>query len=249
MLETQAREIAVEWIGEGKPLVVLHGWGKSKETLRPLAQLLSYNRRVGLVDLPGFGAEPPPTGAWGTEEYAEWLAPQLEGPCDLLGHSLGARIALRIAHKYPEKANRLILIGAAGLRNRSFKRRVRMHWIKSVRSGVRCVDKAFRSQIEEHWFRPRYGSADYKAAGVLRPTLVRVVNEDLAPILPHVGQRTLLLWGTRDPETPPDMGRRMARALPTSQLIWLEGKGHEPYDGVGSHLCAEMIDEFLCSST
>ena len=239
----------MEWLGRGNRLVLLHGWGKSKETLRPLADLLSYNHQVGLVDLPGFGGEPAPQSAWGSAEYAQWLASRLDEPVDLVGHSLGARIAIRIAHTHPEKVKRLILIGAAGLRPRSIKRRLRLYYATTVRGAVRCLDKGLKMRLEEDWFRPRFGSADYRAAGLLRPTLVRVVNEDLSPLLPQIAHPTLLLWGTRDPETPPEMGRRMSQALPSSRLIWLDGKGHEPYEGVGAHLCTEMIDEFLCNST
>jgi pimeloyl-ACP methyl ester carboxylesterase len=238
-------EGAFEWIGTGKPLVLLHGWGKSKEALRPLAELLAWNRRVGLIDLPGFGATPPPDQPWGTADYMEWVAQRLDGPCDVLGHSLGARIALRLAHRHPDQVRRLVLIGAAGLRPRSLKRRVRLAAARCIRTAVRLLDRTGATRLEEGWYRPRFGSRDYQQAGLLRPTLVRVVNEDLAPLLPQIQQGALLLWGRLDSETPPEMGERMQAALPASRLIWLDGKGHEPHEGVGAQLCAHLIDQYL----
>jgi pimeloyl-ACP methyl ester carboxylesterase len=238
-------ESRLEWIGSGEPLILLHGWGKTKEILRPLAELLAHGYRVGLLDLPGFGKTEAPAEPWGTEQYAEWVAAQIPPSCNLLGHSLGARIAIQLAHRHPDRIKRLILVGAAGLRTRSFKRRVRLNAIRALRTGVRALDRTLRLGIESSWYRPRFGSRDYNQAGAMRPTLVRIVNEDLAPLLPQISHPSLLLWGTQDPETPPEMGRRMASALPASQLIWMEGKGHEPYEGAGAQLCARYIERFL----
>ena len=56
-------EIHQAVVGSGHPVLMVHGWGADMELLRPLArQLASFDYRLYLLDLPGFGAsEPPPS--------------------------------------------------------------------------------------------------------------------------------------------------------------------------------------------
>ena len=64
------------------------------------------------------------------------------------------------------------------------------------------------------WSAERFGSEDYRAAGRLRPTFLRVVNEDLRALLPAIQAPTLLIWGDEDRETPLAQGQLMAQAIP-----------------------------------
>lgn len=75
------------------------------------------------------------------------------------------------------------------------------------------------------------GSADYNAAEnpILRATLVKVVNDDLRPILPRIAAPTLLIWGTQDRDTPLADGRLMERLIPDSGLVEFVGAGHFSY--------------------
>ncbi|MGE5268058.1 MAG: alpha/beta fold hydrolase [Thiohalocapsa sp.] len=63
--------------GAGVELVGAHGWGQTHRALLPLAQALRHRADAVLLDLPGFGAAPPPPSAWSTADYAdavaEWL--------------------------------------------------------------------------------------------------------------------------------------------------------------------------------
>ena len=75
--------------------------------------------------------------------------------------------------------------------------------------------------------RAAFGSADYKnAPEVLRKTLVRLVNEDLRPLLPDISCPTLLIWGENDTATPLSDGQEMARLIPDAGLCVIRGAGH-----------------------
>ena len=66
------------------------------------------------IDLPGFGATPPPSGATGAYGYAERLVPVMEGlprPPVLLGHSFGGRVAVVLAATRPDLVSSLVLTG------------------------------------------------------------------------------------------------------------------------------------------
>ncbi|GMT42763.1 MAG: alpha/beta hydrolase [bacterium] len=221
------RKVYYEQAGSGTPLLLLHGWSASVEVFRRLFSMLAKNRTVRAVDFPGFGLSEPPPSHWGTAEYSGLVKNLMDewgcGKTDLLAHSFGARVALKFSHAHPDSVNRLVLTGAAGIRSK-----------KRISGGKRFLQRAAKTAsvfgtpgrwVKEKIYR-RIGSADYAAAGDMRPVLVRVVNEDLSPILPDIHHETLLIWGENDSETPLEDGRKMKNGLPNSRMEVIKGAGH-----------------------
>ena len=96
------------------------------------------------------------------------------------------------------------------------------------------------------WHTDTFGSKDYQAAGVLRPVLIKTVNEDLTESAKSIACPVLLVWGTDDTETPPWLGRRYKEILgPRATLDWLPHKDHFPFNGTGAHLCAHRMREWM----
>jgi len=230
-----------EQAGSGKPLLLLHGWGVSGQVFRPLFLRLAAHRQVRVVDFPGFGLSGPPPGVWGTEEYAALVhaliaAWGIKAP-DLLAHSFGARVALRLAKAHPECAGSIVLTGAAGVR-------LKNNVPHAKRMLSRLGKAAGKFGPPGAWLKEKLyakiASADYLNAGPMRPVLVKVVNEDLTPILPDIGHRILLLWGEKDGDTRLEAGRIMNAALKNSSLAVMEGCGHYAFldrpDEFYSHL-------------
>lgn len=233
-----------------RPVLMLHGWGRSHETLLPLAELLVDTADVRLVDLPGFGASDMPDGVWGTNEYAEAIREYLDREnlthVTLIGHSFGGKVSIRFAGKYPERVERLVLIDSSGLKPiRSFKKKLRFLLISLLRRAARLTEKYLRLQIYRNWFIPHFASVDYLNAGPLRETFVKVVNEDLAQSVAHISAPALLIWGEDDTETPVEMAYRLKGLLRSVSLVVLPGKGHYPFEGSGAHLCAHYIGPFI----
>jgi pimeloyl-ACP methyl ester carboxylesterase len=240
--------------------VMLHGWGRSLDSLRALGEMLAASCRVLLVDLPGFGNSPLPSaasndgGGWSTIDYCERVKSFLddEGIARfvLLGHSFGGRIAVRIAARYPESVDSLVLIGTAGLkRDRPPLEELKVRLIRAVVSSAKWTDGAFGTRFFQHYLAQRVGSRDYQAAGDLRRTLVRTVNEDLAPEASSLKQPALLLWGEQDTETPLDVARKFNTLLRNSELHIFPNKGHELFADVGAHLLCKYIERFLSNRT
>ncbi len=99
-----------EVFGVGRPVVMLHGWAMHTGVWRTFAQALAANRQVVCLDLPGHGlsisVEP-----YILESIVDIIAKELpEQECDIVGWSLGGNIALRLAEKYPQRVNSLVLI-------------------------------------------------------------------------------------------------------------------------------------------
>ena len=258
-VERELPPIYSETLGsQGPTLVLLHGWGRSLEAVRQLGELLAQEHRVVILDLPGFGRSPLPFpasnegGGWGTFEYSERVKQFLDqigiSECILLGHSFGGRLSVRLASKYPDCVKGLILVGSHGLkRKRPLKEEIRVRWIRSLSKTAKAIDGMIGTRIFAHYLAPRFGSRDYNAAGDLRKTLVKTVNEDLTEQAASIRIPTLLLWGENDTETPLDLARSFNSLIQDSQLHIFPNKGHEPFADVGSHLLAQYITTFLSS--
>lgn len=230
------------------PILLLHGWGQTLESLQPLGELLADSACVHLIDLPGFGKSAFPDGDWDTIQYAERIRQYMDenglDRVDLLGHSLGGRVSVRLASRYPNRVRSLTLINAAGLqRRRSLGQQVRIQSIKWLRVLFGLIP-VYGPGLKE-WHSDRFGSRDYKNAGPLRGTLVKTVTEDLTEDASRIQAPTLLIWGESDTETPIEIGRRYHQLIPNSKLISLPGRDHFLFRGEGAHLCAYYVLKLL----
>ncbi|OQB25703.1 MAG: Non-heme chloroperoxidase [Firmicutes bacterium ADurb.Bin182] len=231
LISLKGIDINFERLGSGKPVLILHGWGCSADTMRAVANYIAaVGREAVLLDFPGHGKSGKLSKPWGVDEYAELTEEFIERQklrgCDALCHSFGARIAILLAAKDPGIFGKLIFTGAAGIRpKRGLKYYVKVYCFKLARtlSKVKFLDKLFRLTEKSG----NAGSADYRAlSGVMKTTFVKVVNKDLAPLLKNIGNETLLIWGSEDRETPLYMAKRMEREIKNSGLALIEGAGH-----------------------
>ncbi|MEQ8839902.1 MAG: 2-succinyl-6-hydroxy-2,4-cyclohexadiene-1-carboxylate synthase [Acidimicrobiales bacterium] len=114
-------ELRVELHGGGAPVVLLHGFTGDASTMDVLASRLAIDRRVIVPDLIGHGGSTGPRGAHGVDEMAGQIVEMMAAlgepaPFDLLGYSMGGRVALTLACRHPGQVASLTLIGAsAGL--------------------------------------------------------------------------------------------------------------------------------------
>jgi len=230
-IEVSGCRVYFEEAGKGEPLLLLHGWGVSSETLKPLFYHLAKRRHVRVIDFPGFGlSNAPPSGGgevWGTSEYAEMLHSILDSwgwkGADVLAHSFGCRVVIRLIAGRKGYFKRLLLTGAPGIRLKGS--------VPLYKKILSLAGKMFASfGPPGRWVRGRIyakiGSADYIAAGEMRGILVKVVNEDLSPLLAEVENETLLVWGEADTATPLEIGKKMEALMPNATLNVIPGAGH-----------------------
>jgi len=218
--------------GTGPPVLVLHGWGAKIEAVDPIIRALSSQLTVFAVDLPGFGETALPPAPWGVADYADWTRALmdelgLERP-SIVGHSNGGRIAIHLATHHPERVDKLILVDAAGIRpKRGLRYYRRVGLAKTAKHAARLLGRPGRAL--QRRVIARTASSDYANAGPLRPTFVKLVNEDLTPLLGQIRASTLLIWGDQDDATPLSDGQTMERLIPDAGLVVLKGAGHFSY--------------------
>lgn len=202
--------------GDGKDLLLLHGWGASLLTFSKLVKAFS-GFRVYSIDLPGFGGSQVGVPL-GVEEVADVIfefvkALGIENPC-LLGHSYGGRVSIVYAAKYP--VDKLILVSSAGIKQR-------------LRLSKRMKIKVYKLLKKCH-LPVKMGSEDYQNAdNVKRVMLVKAVNTDLREYMKRIHSSTLLIYGVEDEVTPLELGYQIKGLIPGAVLIEMEECGHFPY--------------------
>jgi pimeloyl-ACP methyl ester carboxylesterase len=216
-----------ERFGSGPPTVLaLHGWGRRGSDFA--ASLGGFDAVA--LDLPGFGASPPPAQPLGAAGYADLIAPALdlfEQPPVAVGHSFGGRVAVARQAAEPGSFSGLVLAGSPLVR-RGGRRRPPAPAYRLVRLANRLgIVSDERLEAEKR----RRGSADYRAAtGVMRDVLVTVVNESYESELGSIRAPVMLLWGADDTEVPVPVAERAAELLEaagaTVALEVLHGVGH-----------------------
>lgn len=251
-LDGQSIEIAYRDSGSGElAYVLMHGWGVDGGFMLPLAQRLQALGRLIVIDFPGFGASSMSATPWDTRDYANCIKQALNeigiaSPI-LIGHSFGGRVAVRLASESPEKYKAVVLIASAGLKRKSVSslKKIRIRIIQTIaRLAKRLIPGKTGEQIKQRLYQS-IASRDYLNAGPLRKTFVKVVNEDLEPLLPLITAPVLLLWGSDDEETPPEFGQRMNQILTQSQYVELPGFDHYSILNRGSHQTAHLIKQFI----
>lgn len=231
---------------DGSPVVLLHGWGASSVTMASIAACLNGDHRVYTLDFPGFGQSAPPPTPWSVGDYTEALRELLASwgvqRAAFIGHSFGGRVAIKLAVLSPQVVDRLVLVDAAGVPPR---RSARDHATAAVARVGKAVFSlpglaAYRATLQER-VAQRLGSSDYAAAGPqLRETFVRVINEDLTPLLGRIQASTLLVWGDADQDTPLSAGQLMEREIPDAGLVVLSPAGHYSFVDKPAEFCAAV---------
>ena len=217
-------------------VLLLHGWGCDASVFSFISNSLAQDDTVIQLDFPGHGKSGEPPEAWAVSNYANMvleLLNALEIPTvEIIAHSFGGRVAIVLASEHPERVNKLVITGGAGIRKpisahqkkraQRFKRYTK--WINALKTMPGMNTWVEKGQKK---LRQRYGSPDYnKLSEGMRKTFVKVISEDLLPRLSKIKAPTLLIWGNADTETPLWMGKQMEETIPDAGLVVFEGRGH-----------------------
>lgn len=230
-IEVAGQKIYYEVFGSGKRILFLHGWGGSCESFSLIAETLSRDLQVILIDLPGFGKSDLPKRVFGTFGYADIIRRFLEelgiNKIIIAGHSFGGKVALAVTSKDSAKSTRkrvaekLILIDSEGVSTKSSKTKIS---IATFKAAKKLLPALLTKKLKN-----RLGSKDYLEAGPLQRILVKVVNEDLKPLLPEIAAPTLIIWGGDDQITPLKDARVLSEGIKNSKLEIVKNAGHFPF--------------------
>ena len=241
-------ETSYRIVGKGRVVLILHGWGSSPDSWLKIEQTLKQRDfQVICPDFHGFGKSETPESAWNLDDYLAWTI-EFIGSLKIdklivIGHSFGGRVAIKLSAKYPEKVEKLVLCGAAGIKPElTIKQKLVLGTAKIgnffffnrlLKNAVRKIFYSFLSH------------KDYvKASPIMKETMRKILDEDLLLLLPQIKAETLLIWGERDKMVPLKYGRIMEKEIKNAELKVVPGEGHSPHKEAPEKT-AKIILEFL----
>lgn len=226
--------------GDGEPLVVLHGAGGPRFS-RAL-DILASQRRVILVEMPGFGDQPNDrhqTLADMAETVAAAIATIGPQTYHVLGTSFGGAVAIYLALAHPERVASLVLEGPAALRVGATPPDPTAPMDDMLRRFRRHPDRA-----------PAFEPPNPQAMARTWPLVDRLLaatpefDEQLAARLPECAVRTLVVFGDEDGVIPPANGRTFRQLMPNCSYVLVHQAAHDVQCD-RAEAFAELAGDFL----
>ena len=230
-LELKTGRIHYQSAGAGDPVLVLHhstgnpGW-------IPFYAELAREFAVEVPDLPGYGQSERPDWARSPRDLAILIGRYLEGRglqgVTLVGLGLGGFVAAELACMNPSRLERLVLVGAAGVKPErgEIADQMMLDYGDYVRQGFRddaAHDAVFGGEADKELRTLWDFSREMTARISWKPYMF---DRSLPPLLGDMRVPTLLVWGSQDRIVPPVCGEQYARLLPDARLHVVEGGGH-----------------------
>ena len=238
-VEVQGFTVRYFEAGEGEPLAVLHGAG-GPQFSRAL-DLLARQRRVVLLEMPGFGDQANDVHqapAELAEAVAEAFAAIGVDRYHLLGTSFGGGIALHVALAHPDRVVSLVLEAPAAFREGA-----------TSPAAIPPEDMVRRFRVHPERV-PAFTPPDPAVMARTWPLVERLLgsrpefDQELADRLPEVAVRTLVLFGDRDGIIPAENGRTFRRLMPNCSYILVHDAAHD-IQGDRPEAFAETAGDFL----
>jgi pimeloyl-ACP methyl ester carboxylesterase len=216
--------------GEGRAVVLLHGWGDNSKSWLELAQELAKNFDVIIPDLPGFGGSQLPPSTWGLNDYGSFMSAFLqkikvrEVYC-LIGHSNGGAIALRAIAQNLISSQKLVLLSSAGIRGEAKGRlKVLSYAAKTGKLLTTPLPESTKNKLRAKAYKT-IGS-DMLVAEDLQETFKKIVSDDVQADAKIINIPTLLVYGEGDEQTPVRYGEIFHELIDYSSLEVLPEAGH-----------------------
>lgn len=274
LLPWHGRHLAVRRAGVGPSVVLIHGMAGSLTTWDPVFAELARNCDVIAVDLPGHGRSSRMRGDYSLGSMAASVRDVLDvldvKRATVVGHSLGGGIAMQFMYQFPERCERLVLVGSGGL-GREVTPMLRALAVPGAGLALGAVA---RLQHQRH----------VAAAGrLVRPLAARIWN-DLPYMLRQMatlddpetrisflatihavidvggqginatdrlhlaaGLPTLIVWGEHDRMIPSRHGRAAAELVPGCRFELIPGAGHYPHED-NPELFASLVADFIATT-
>ncbi|HHM04888.1 MAG TPA: alpha/beta hydrolase [Gammaproteobacteria bacterium] len=240
-------------VGNKQTVVLVHGLGDNglNDWLNTIPALADHFHVVAF-DLPGFGRSDSGSGLYSPSNYSRlihWLAGRLaKGKVIAIGHSLGGAIVLRYAHDYQHEVEKLALVDAAGILQRTvftkhLARLTRAYQARLGRVGAWLADITRRvDSLSERLLEAADAVPDWSqiilnnemARGYLLKdhhmthAAMALINEDFSKAISEVKVPTRIIWGGVDSVAPLRTGILLAGRMPDATLTVMEGVNHVP---------------------
>ena len=233
-------------VGEGEPLLLLHGLFGALSNFQDLIEYFRNNYKVVVPILPLFELDILHTSVGGLERFLyRFIEARGYRDIHLLGNSLGGHVGLVHVLKHPEKIKSLILTGSSGLFENgmgdTYPKRGDYEYIKK-KTQLTFYDPKMASKelVDEVYEIVNSRIKVIKIIALAKSAIRNNLGEELS----NIKQPTLLVWGNNDTITPPFVGKEFNKLIPNSELHFLDKCGHAPMMEVPDEF-NRILDKFL----
>lgn len=273
-VEIHGQPVTYHQMGEGPPLLLVHGITSSSRTWKSVMPRLAERYTVIAPDLLGHGRSAKPHGDYSLGAYASGirdLLVTLDVPkATVVGHSLGGGIAMQFAYQFPERISRLVLVDTGGI-----AREVNPALRAAALPGAEYVlPVLFSPTLHDAGLKVRNllagiglrGSADVEGvaegfASLTEADARRAFLSTVRSVIEPTGQRvsaadrlyltreipSMIVWGDRDRIIPVSHADLAHELMPGSRLEIFPGAGHFPFNDDPDRFI-RVLDEFIAGT-
>lgn len=238
--------------GEGKPIILIHGYGAAIWVWEKQINILSQSHRVYALDLIGHGFSDRPKIPYTPETYIYFLRDFMDAvgidQATLIGNSMGGGIAWAVALLFPERVRRLVLIDCVPpdvldqVKNESFRMLVAIKDVPYLpylifsggnRNSLKRILQECVSNINlitAEILNRQYQLSRIKGSSWTLYSTFRNAEKGLEfkGNLSQIHHPTLFLWGEEDQVFPPSVGKTLHQEMIGSKFQVIEKSGHIP---------------------
>ncbi|MCA9386501.1 alpha/beta hydrolase [Candidatus Dojkabacteria bacterium] len=207
-------------------LILLHGWGGSKNSLAELSSKLEEKYVCHVLEMPGHGTTPSMDFPWEMRNYATWLDKYLKSNMieeyTLLGHSFGGKIILEAVTSGILKPNEIILIDSNGIKPKNSLKKNIFKFLSTIFNPL--LNSDIGQLIKKFVYRFIIREVDYaKTSGMIRESFKIFNEQHYDSKLQNISIPTIIIWGKDDKVTPLWMGKKLNEGIKNSKLFVIDG--------------------------
>jgi 2-hydroxy-6-oxonona-2,4-dienedioate hydrolase len=237
-------------VGEGEPLVLLHGLFGALSNFMDLIEHFRKHYKVVVPMLPLFELDLLHTSVGGLQKFVyKFIEARNYQHIHLLGNSLGGHVALVYILKHPERIKTLTLTGSSGLFENgmgdTYPKRGDREYIRK-KTELTFYDPAMATEelVNEVFEITNNRLKVIKIIALAKSAIRNNLGEELS----QIKQPTCLIWGNNDTITPPFVGKEFHRLIPGSELYFVDKCGHAPMMEVPQEF-NRILEQFLAKHT
>jgi pimeloyl-ACP methyl ester carboxylesterase len=233
--------------GSGPVIVLLHGAGDQAGAWSRVVPALVRSHSLIVLDLAGHGESEPRSGPVGVDRILGGAEGAIETLAQgrrvtLVGNSLGAWIAMLVAHRHPEWVERVVAVNGGAIKGANAEAVVVPKTLAEARAAMAQLRDAGSAPVPDFVLRDVVRQAASGPLARFVATADTMEQWTLDGRLGEIRPPVTLVWGASDKVMPLDYADRMLAELPSARLVTLEKCGHVPQNECPEKLLAALRD-------
>lgn len=240
ILETDTQKIFYRTVGQGRPVVFIHGFGEDGTIWNPLIDFFKENHQCIIPDIPGSGKSHMSAGSWTMDTFAESIhdivvREELK-TCVLVGHSMGGYISLAFAEKYPTLLDGFVLFHSSAFADNEEKKNNRRRGIEFIQEhgASKFLEQATPKLFSEN-FKEKHPEivqevidrfTNFDDSSLVHYYQAMMERPDRTSVLTNFSHPILFILGEHDTAIPLADGLKQCHLPRLSYIHILRNSGH-----------------------